>query len=241
MGRGCVTFLEIGPQPVLSALTLGNSDGIEGIEVQQSLVCLPSIRRQDPNNWPTMLSTLSKLYMQGVPINWKRFYQFSSKKIMTIPFYPFLNRPYWFEIPDRRSREFHPLVGKPLPNASELKLYSNLLNLEDSPYLLDHVIGSHVIFPGAGFVEMCLVAGHAATHCTEGGYFHTVSPITIENFVIETPLGLEVEDLAHLQVIVSSEDSGGKQIEIDSKSILDKDTHKWNRHATCTFSPFSGQ
>lgn len=45
MGRGgCTLFLEVGPQPVLSALTMINSDGVEGLV--DPVVCLPSIRKQ---------------------------------------------------------------------------------------------------------------------------------------------------------------------------------------------------
>jgi acyl transferase domain-containing protein/NADPH:quinone reductase-like Zn-dependent oxidoreductase/acyl carrier protein len=230
---GCRHFLEIGPQPVLSALTMVNAK-------DETLSCLPSIRRQDSTNWPTILSTLSKLYTQGSPINWKGFYQFSSKTITTIPFYPFQQKPYWFELPDLGPGEIHPLLGTPLPNPSEIQLYSKKLNLLDLPYLQDHVIGNKVIFPGAAFLEMCLVAGQSSTiNCSDEeedgiGYDH-LSPISVENFTIETPLGLEETRPSHLQVTVSSADSArSKQISIYSKSLIHE--NKWNLHASCNFS-----
>jgi hypothetical protein len=70
---------------------------------------------------------------------------------------------------------------------------------------------------------MCLVAGHAALQCTEFGYIYTPSPITIENFVIESPLGLVDKETTQLQVMLSSDDSGERriQIQIYSKSIID--------------------
>lgn len=43
-GHGVSLFLEVGPQPVLSALTMINSDGVEGLE--GPVICLPSIRKQ---------------------------------------------------------------------------------------------------------------------------------------------------------------------------------------------------
>jgi acyl transferase domain-containing protein/NADPH:quinone reductase-like Zn-dependent oxidoreductase/acyl carrier protein len=239
--QNCRLFLEIGPHPVLSALVLGNSEELEHQSLDDvPLSCLPSIRRQDPN-WLTMLNSLSKLYTAGVHIDWKRYYQFSSAKKTALPFYPFQNKPHWFDLSDQGPRKFHPLVGSPLPNASSVKLYCNNLELENATttFLQDHVIGSQIIFPGAGFIEMCLVAGHAGTQCTESGYFHPVGPITIENFLIESPLSLVDKERTQLQVTLSSEDSGEKRIEIYSKSILDKDTYKWIRHATSTFSPFA--
>jgi NADPH:quinone reductase-like Zn-dependent oxidoreductase/acyl carrier protein len=236
--EGCRLFLEIGPHPVLSALAMGNSEELAIINSGEPIEVLPSIRRQEPN-WKTILTSLSKLYMAGMPINWKRFYQYSTGKKVALPFYPFQNKPIWFNLPDQGPRQFHPLVGAPLPNASSVKLFSNKLELEDAPFLHDHVIGNQIVFPGAGFIEMCLVGGHAATQCTESGYFHPPSPITIENFVIESPLGLVDKETTQLQVMLSSEDSGERRIQIYSKSVLDKQTCKWVRHASSTFSPFA--
>jgi acyl transferase domain-containing protein len=236
MQQGCGLFLEIGPQPVLSALTMMNSDTIDGLE--QPVVCLPSVRRQD-EDWPTMLNTLGKLYLNGLVIDWEGYYQFSDVMKVTLPCYPFHNKRHWFEIAERGPGEIHPLVGTLLSNASPMKLFSNKLHVNNRSFLKDHVIGNKIIFPGAGFMEMCLVSGHAATQCSEGGYFAPVTPITLENFVIESPLTLNENEFCQLQVIVSSEDSGETQITIYSKLVLDKETHKWIRHATSTFTPYA--
>jgi acyl transferase domain-containing protein len=236
MQKGCDLFLEIGPQPVLSALTMMNSDGVDGVE--QPAVCLPSVRRQD-EDWPTMLNTLGKLYLSGLVMNWKGYYQFSDVKKVTLPCYPFINKRHWFEMAERGPGEIHPLIGTPLSNASPMKLFSNKLHVNNRPFLKDHVIGNKIIFPGAGFLEMCLVAGHASTQCSEDGYFAPVTPITLENFVIESPLTLNENEFCQLQVLVSSEDSGETRITVYSKLILDKETHKWIRHATSTFTPYA--
>jgi acyl transferase domain-containing protein/NADPH:quinone reductase-like Zn-dependent oxidoreductase/SAM-dependent methyltransferase/acyl carrier protein len=236
MKEGCGLFLEIGPQPVLSALTMMNSDGVEGLE--QPVVCLPSVRRQD-EDWSTMLSTLGKLYLSGIVIDWKGHYQFSDAKKVTVPCYPFRNKRHWFEMADRGTGEIHPLVGTLLSNTSLMKLFYNKLHVNNHPFLKDHVIGNKFIFPGAGFMEMCLVAGHAATKCSESSYFAPVTPITLENFVIESPLTLNEDEFCQLQVIVSSEDSGETRITVYSKLVLDKETHKWIRHATSTFTPYA--
>jgi thioester reductase-like protein len=236
MQEGCGLFLEIGPQPVLSALTMMNSDGVEGVE--QPVVCLPSVRRQD-EDWPTMLNTFGKLYLNGLVRNWKGYYQFSDVKKVTLPCYPFINKRHWFEMAERGPGEIHPLVGSPLSNASPMKLFSNKLHVNNRPFLKDHVIGNKIIFPGAGFMEMCLVAGHASTQCSEDGYFAPVTPITLDNFVIESPLTINENEFCQLQVIVSSEDSGETRITVYSKLVLDKETHKWIRHATSTFTPYA--
>jgi thioester reductase-like protein len=238
MEKGCGLFLEVGPQPVLCALTMINSDGVEGLE--NPVVCLPSIRRQD-KDWPLILGTLGKLYTSGVEIDWKRFDQFSDVKKVSVPFYPFQNKPYWFEFPDIGPGEIHPLVGTSVSNASAMKLYKNKLEIENVPFLSDHAIGNKIIFPGAGFLEMCLVSGHAATQCSESGYFSPPNPITLEDFAIEAPLGLSEVGSTELQVIVTTEDSGETRVAVYSKLVLDKETHKWVKHASATFSPYAMQ
>lgn len=104
------------------------------------------------DDWSCILTTVAKLYLAGVNINWEQFDQFEPVKKITVPFYPFQNKSYWFEIPDQGPGQIHPLVGTPVSNASAMKLFQNKLELEDAEFLKDHVIGNKVIFPGAGFM-----------------------------------------------------------------------------------------
>jgi hypothetical protein len=87
---------------------------------------------------------------------------------------------------------------------------------------------------------MCLVTGHAATQCTERGYFHPTTPVSIQNFAISSPLGLNENDVTELQTTVSSEEGGETRVTVYSKLVLDKETYKWIKHASATFSPYAG-
>lgn len=67
--EGCRMFLEVGPQPVLSALTMVNCGEIS---VEEPVSCLPSLRKNE-DEWTTMLGTMGKLYINGFDLDWKNF------------------------------------------------------------------------------------------------------------------------------------------------------------------------
>ncbi|CAL8141268.1 unnamed protein product [Orchesella dallaii] len=64
--EGCRVFLEVGPQPILSALAKVNTS------VDTSLVFLPSIRR-GVDDWKTILNSLAKLWLEGRWVDWRGF------------------------------------------------------------------------------------------------------------------------------------------------------------------------
>lgn len=90
--EGGRVYLEIGPQPVLSALTMGNVADLGGEE----LVFLPSLRRKE-SDWNTILGSLAKLYVAGYNFNWGIFDQFYGRsKIPSLPFHPFNRKSFWY-------------------------------------------------------------------------------------------------------------------------------------------------
>lgn len=84
--------------------------------------------------------------------------------------------------------EIHPLIGCPVPNATPVKMYQTSLDLKKETYIKDHCIGSKVIFPAAGYMEMALAAGHATTQCCIDSLPTPGTPLTVENLVIEGKL-----------------------------------------------------
>jgi acyl transferase domain-containing protein len=229
---GCNLFLEIGPQPVLSSLLMENADNFGLIS---SISCFPSIRKKE-EEWSTMLSSLGKLYISNVDVDWDAFHQYSKGHKVTLPYYPFQKKSYNFEVEREKPRCIHPLVGSVVSNPSEMKIFQNNLSLEQAPFLKDHVIGSTYLFPGAAFLEMLLTAGYAGTQCLEGSYQPPVSPITIQDFQIEAPLALQENSKTNVQLTLA-EVNGENKVTMFSKLQLDKGTFKWVKHASSTFVP----
>ncbi len=57
---------------------------------------LPSLR-QGRSDWETLLGTLAALYRRGVNVDWKGFDRDYTRRIVTLPGYPFERKRFWFE------------------------------------------------------------------------------------------------------------------------------------------------
>jgi acyl transferase domain-containing protein len=85
--QGYRIFLEIGPQPKL--LGLGRR-----CMRQWAGLWLPSLKRGRPA-WQVLLSSLAKLYAQGVKIDWSSLHRGQPRRRVVLPTYPFQRQRYW--------------------------------------------------------------------------------------------------------------------------------------------------
>ncbi|CAL8084784.1 unnamed protein product [Orchesella dallaii] len=234
---GCKTFIEVGPQPVLSALTMMNND--------IPLLCLPSLKR-NKNDWKTLLKSLGKLYVKGAEIDWTGLDQFYLRKKVSLPHYPFIGKRFWPDISSVTVASIHPLLGSVIRNASSSKLFQNGLSLGTLEYVKDHAIGEHIIFPGAGYLEMCLAAGLATIEASTEFLSPPTRPIKVENLYIEAPLCLKESITCQVQTVAefnstntesnNHEDWNDITIKI-FRQVNSEPSNTWRPHAKSTFSP----
>ncbi|WP_223270081.1 type I polyketide synthase, partial [Nostoc sp. 'Peltigera membranacea cyanobiont' 213] len=85
--QGYELFLEIGPKPILS--TLGKR-----CQQQGTAVWLPSLV-QGKDDWQVLLESLSTLYVQGADVDWTGFDCGYSRRLLSLPTYPFQRQRYW--------------------------------------------------------------------------------------------------------------------------------------------------
>lgn len=234
---GCDIFIEIGPHPVLSALVMMNNEN-------KPLTCVPSIRRGE-DEWPTILTTLGKLYCKGVTIDWSGLDSFFERKKVDLPLYPFIGKKFWPDLNAMMGLAIHPLIGSIIPNATSTKLFQSGLNLRSHEYIKDHAIGHHVVFPGAGYLEMCLAAGLALLEGCVNSLGKPSRPMKIENLMIESPLELIESKTRQVQTVVETNTSSSGDWDDASIKIFEKvDTdlsYSWRSHAKATFSPFPSE
>jgi malonyl CoA-acyl carrier protein transacylase/SAM-dependent methyltransferase len=89
---GSRVFVEIGPRPALLAL------GQRSVP-DPSAVWLPSLRRSR-DDWSQMLESLSRLYVEGAPVDWAGFDRDGSRRRVVLPTYPFERERYWIAEPE---------------------------------------------------------------------------------------------------------------------------------------------
>jgi acyl transferase domain-containing protein/acyl carrier protein len=97
-------LLELGPGPTLASLVLQHpAVRAEGRET----VVLPTVRHsyETQPDLAYALTTLGKLWLLGIPVDWADFHAHARRRRVLLPAYPFERRRYWIETRIERRRE----------------------------------------------------------------------------------------------------------------------------------------
>lgn len=154
-------LVEVGPHSALggAAEQILSQCGITNVGYQ-------SVLTRFQNAVDTSLKLASHLFSQGVPLDMEKVNGDSVCELLTdLPPYAW-NHCKSFRCDSRITREAlaqkHPtrsLLGAPVPMMDETQhIWRGFLNLEDEPWLSGHMVGSTVVFPGAGMVSTVLEA-----------------------------------------------------------------------------------
>ena len=184
--RGCNTYIETGPRPVL--LGMGRQCVPEGATWLASL-------RPEAEDWSALLPSLAKLYVQGVAVNWEGFDRDFARSRVPLPNYPFERRRYWIDTtvkadPVRAAAPaaVNGLLGSRIALATTDIVYTNRLSADHPAYLRDHVVGGETLMPATALIEMALRAARLSTGAEGAG-------LAIEDIVFATPLVLRQGEL----------------------------------------------
>jgi len=194
-------FVEIGSHPVLLGLAMNSFDesGISTEEMQFA----PSARRTESTRL-TFRDSLIKLYLSGLEIDWTGQTP-TKQRHLELPTYPFQRISYWCNQSEEDGDEswggsnlpkLHPLLGSEIFTPKPGKVYSNVLRTRELPYLPEHKIAGHVVYPAAAFVETLLATGREILQ--GGGTLNF--PLVIEDFSIDC--ALDVEKAVEMQTTV---------------------------------------
>ncbi|MQY09721.1 type I polyketide synthase [Actinomadura macrotermitis] len=223
--EGATTFVELGPDGVLSAM---------GTE------CAPDARfvalqRRDRDEVRQLVTGLAQAYAGGATVDWERFFAGRGGVRVELPTYAFQRRRYWrsgagagpgdLGSAGLRSAE-HPLLGAVVAvPGSDGVLLTGRLSVDTQPWLADHDVLGTVLLPGTGLVELALRAG-AETGCPG-----------LAELVLEAPLTLPARGGTAVRMVVEGPDgSGGRRFEVFSRAD-GADDLPWLRNATGLLVP----
>ncbi len=225
---GVTTFLELGPDGVLSAMakaTLAASDATA--EAQPTVA--PLLRRERPEA-STLVGAIASAHTNGADIDWAAFFAPARPRRVALPTYAFQRTRFWLESTNQgrgnaaaiglQSAE-HPLLGAAIKLPGEAGwLLTGRLSLQSHPWIGDHQVHGATIVPGAAFVEMALAAAERAELAV------------IEELTIEAPLVLAEQGAAQIQVTLGTEaQDGSVTLEIHSRPES-AEQGEWTRHAS---------
>ncbi len=217
--RGCRTFIEVSPHPVLTTAVqetieraLGDGetpdvpDAAGGL-VRTEVSAIGSLRREDGGP-RRMLASLGEAWVRGVDVDWRAIFGDAGARRVRLPTYAFQRERYWsqtlvsvgdFAAAGQASAE-HPLLAAAVGLATdEGWLFTGRLSLQSHPWLADHEVMGAVLLPGAAFVELALHAG-GQLDCG-----------CVRELLMQEPLVLREGDGVQVQVVVGGVDGSGRR------------------------------
>ncbi len=208
-GQGVGSFLELGPDGVLSAMARESLAGAgAGARGGAPAVAVPVLRGERPEV-RALTGALAQLWVRGVHVDWGRAFEAAGARPVKLPTYAWQRRRFWLQpyaagLGDVAAAGLdpagHPLLGAalPLPDG-EGWLFTGSLSLERTPWLAEHVVMGTVLVPGAAHAELALHVARAAG-CD-----------TVQELVMEEPVVLAAREQVALQVAVGAPDDSGRR------------------------------
>ncbi|MFH8477177.1 type I polyketide synthase, partial [Streptomyces sp. NPDC018000] len=221
---GVTTFLEIGPDAVLTAMA---ADALPDAPSAQFVALL---RRGRPER-PEALTALARLWTRGRTIEWAALHSGDRPRPVDLPTYPFQRQHYWVRnvaaVGNVASAGLdaadHPLLGAAMmPADSDGALFTGRLSAATHAWLADRTAAGTVVFPETGFVELAIRAGDQ------------VGCGVLEELMLEAPLVLPERGGVQVQVTVGAPegDSGTRAVRVFSRAEDTAGDASWTRHAT---------
>ena len=249
LGEGVTSFLELGPDGVLSAMVeecvdagtqagegLDGELGVAGGDGRAFAVALLRAGRAERRS---LLAGLAGVWVRGVGVEWRRVFDGLGAVPTELPSYAFKRERYWLAglagvgdaVAAGQERAEHPLLGAAVGVAGgDRLLLTGRLSLDTHPWLADHVVMGAVLLPGTAFLELALYAGG------EVGYG------VVRELVVEVPLMLPERGGVQLQVALGEPDDSlqpaRRSVEIYSRPEgvrgdgAWRDSGEWVRHAS---------
>ncbi|MGH2959909.1 MAG: SDR family NAD(P)-dependent oxidoreductase, partial [Solirubrobacterales bacterium] len=227
---GASVMLELGPDPVLTAMSAQLDDPPKAF----------SLLRKGLSDELALTSGLFGAVTSGAAgaqLDAEKFFKNTGAQKTTLPTYAFQRTRYWLEasIGTGDARQLglgaltHPLLGSATHLAKEDEwLLTGRISLATHPWLTDHRIMGAALFPGTGFAELALAAASSA------------GLTTIEELVLEAPLVIPEDGAVQIQVALSAPDEDGQRaVEIHSRgeaAAEDAEERVWVRNAIGTLS-----
>ncbi|MFD3917336.1 type I polyketide synthase, partial [Streptomyces sp. NPDC058603] len=218
--QGVRTFLELGPDGVLSAMAQES--------VPEGTATVP-ILRKDRTEEASAVTAMSRLHVRGVVVDWAGFFAGTGASRVDVPTYAFEHQAFWPRSlrggADDAAAIGLASAGHPLLNGvvelaeGEGVLFTGRLSAQTHPWLADHAVMGRVLLPGTALLELAIRAGD------EVGCDH------VEELTLAAPLTLPEPGAVQMQVRVGVADESGRRTVTIHSRLEGQGELPWTQHA----------
>nr|WP_081916217.1 type I polyketide synthase [Saccharothrix sp. NRRL B-16314] len=214
--QGFTAFVESSTHPVTTPAIAETADA----------VVVGTLRRDD-GGLDRFLRSAGELWAGGVDVDWTATFPPDARRV-DLPTYAFDRQHYWLGNTDAGgdvstvglTPTDHPLVGAvfPLAEGGAVAL-TGRLDTRTHPWLADHVVAGHILFPGTGFVELAI---RGADEVGAGA---------VEELTLVAPLVIPAVGGVVVQIVVDAPDEGRRRFAIYSRQAGAPADQPWAQHA----------
>ncbi|MFE2599316.1 type I polyketide synthase [Streptomyces sp. NPDC059396] len=227
--RGVKTFLELGPDGVLSALVAET--------LQDPAVAAVPVLRKDRPEETAAVTALAGLYVRGIAVDWAELFAATGARRTDLPTYAFQHERFWPTVAAVTgdaaglglAATGHPLLGAAMTIAdSDETVLTGSLSVRSHPWLADHRIEGRTVLPGTAFAELAVRAGDQT------------GQDRVADLTLLAPLTLPERGAVTVQVRVGAADERGRRpVTVHSQPAVEEgqDARPWTAHARGTLSP----
>ncbi|HEV2638274.1 MAG TPA: type I polyketide synthase [Actinocrinis sp.] len=230
---GARTFLEVGPDGVLTAMAQDCLDAED--------VAFAATVRAGRDEAATALSAAAAAWVRGARADWAA--ALPGGRRVDLPTYAFQHRWFWLHAPAAAVRDLaaaglspvgHPFLTASLTTPAGERILTGRIDVNTQPWLADHTVHGTVILPGAALLDL---ACHTAA---VSGFDH------IDELILHTPIVLSKEAATNLQVTVVERDGTGT-VTFHARPAAGQEPEAgradtpWTLHATATLSAATQQ
>ncbi|WP_436841878.1 type I polyketide synthase [Streptomyces syringium] len=218
--QGVTTFVELGPDAVLSALA-------QETLADEAVTVVPAMRRNRSEEL-TVVTALAELHAGGVTVDWEVFFRGTDARRVDLPTYAFQRERFWPTVSARGGDAAglglvpaeHPLLGAVMSVAgSDELVLTGTLSVVTHPWLADHRVMGRITLPGTAFVELAVRAGDQAG-CDR-----------VAELTLDAPLVLAERGAVSVQVRVGGADESGRRAVTVHSRPTDTVDGDWTSHA----------
>ncbi|MGN5635487.1 SDR family NAD(P)-dependent oxidoreductase [Streptomyces sp. AC154] len=235
--QGVSTYLELGPDPVLTAM-------VQEALPAPDLTAVAVLRAGRPE-YGTAGAAFAAAHQHGpvalavsggAPADWPQRLAQHGARTVKLPTYAFQRSRYWLrpgtaaaDIPAAgQDPAGHPLLGARVPLADGAGvLFTARLSAAEHPWLADHLVAGRTVLPGAALADLAV---HVGDHLGCG---------RIEDLTLQAPLVLPDDATLRLQLSAGPADGEGRHpftVHSCPDDGADAAPEDWTRHATGTLA-----